>query len=223
LAAGFRGGYSRTHGKSVNDRQNAITDTINPVSIKEIAPDTFLVDMGRNLAGWVELHFPNLQKNQEIKLDYCDHLIHGERFNDRNQYDKYIASGISPEMFINKFNYHGFRYIRITGLKEKPLVESIKAYLIHTNFKPSATFECYDPDLNAIHDMLFYTLQCLSIGGDFVDCPQIERLGYGGDGNASTLTAQIMYNLAPIYNNWLQAWADVIREDVEMPHTAPNP
>jgi alpha-L-rhamnosidase len=203
--------------------QNAITDTIVPVSIKEIAPDTFLVDLGKNLTGWVEFHFPNLQKAQEIKLDYCDHLIDGERFNDRNQWDKYIASGNSPEKFINKFNYHGFRYIRITGMKEKPAAGSIKAYLIHTGFEPAATFECSDPDLNAIHDMLFYTLQCLSIGGVFVDCPQIERLGYGGDGNASTLTAQTMYNLAPVYNNWLQAWADVIREDGGMPHTAPNP
>lgn len=203
--------------------QNAITDTISPVSIKEIAPDTFLVDMGKNLTGWVEFHFPNLQKKQDIKLDYCDHLIDGKRFNDRNQYDVYIASGNPPEMFINKFNYHGFRYMRVTGLKEKPAAESIKAYLIHTDFKPAATFECSDPDLNAIHDMLFYTLQCLNIGGNFVDCPQIERLGYGGDGNASTLTGQIMFNLAPVYNNWLQTWADVIREDGGMPHTAPNP
>ncbi len=203
--------------------QNAITDTIIPISIKETATDTFLVDMGKNLTGWVEFNFPNLQKAQEIKLEYCDHLINGERFNDRNQYDVYIASGNSPEMFINKFNYHGFRYMRVTGLKNKPAAESIKAYLIHTDFEPAATFECSDPDLNAIHDMLFYTFQCLSIGGDFVDCPQIERLGYGGDGNASTLTAQIMFNLAPVYNNWLQTWADVIREDGGMPHTAPNP
>jgi alpha-L-rhamnosidase len=203
--------------------QNAITDTIRPISIKEMAPDTFLVDMGKNFTGWVEFNFPHLQKSQEIKLEYCDHLISGERFNDRNQYDVYIASGNSPEMFINKFNYHGFRYMRVTGLKNKPAAESIKAYLIHTDFEPAATFECSDPDLNAIHDMLFYTFQCLSIGGDFVDCPQIERLGYGGDGNASTLTAQIMFNLAPVYNNWLQTWADVIREDGGMPHTAPNP
>lgn len=32
-----------------------------------------------------------------------------------------------------------------------------------------------------------------------------------------------MFNLGPLYNNWLQAWADVIREDGGMPHTAPNP
>lgn len=211
------------HASPQMTEQNAIADTISPISIRETAPDTFLVDMGKNLTGWVEFHFPDLQKAQEIKLDYCDHLIDGERFNDRNQWDKYIASGNSPEIFINKFNYHGFRYIRITGLKEKPAAEAIKAYLIHTGFEPAAAFECADPDLNAIHNMLFYTLQCLSMGGDFVDCPQIERLGYGGDGNASTLTAQTMYHLAPVYNNWLQAWADVIREDGGMPHTAPNP
>ena len=32
-----------------------------------------------------------------------------------------------------------------------------------------------------------------------------------------------MFNLAPLYNNWLDAWQDVIREDGGMPHTAPNP
>lgn len=203
--------------------QNAVTETISPISIKEMAPDTFLIDMGKNLTGWIEVHFSNLQKSQEIKLDYCDHLINGEQFNDQNQWDMYIASGNSPETFINKFNYHGFRYVRITGLKEKPLAESVKAYLIQTDFEPAATFECSDPDLNRIHDMVNYTLRCLSLGGYLVDCPQLERLGYGGDGNASTVTAQTMFNMAPLYHNWLQAWADVIRENGSMPHTAPNP
>jgi alpha-L-rhamnosidase len=32
-----------------------------------------------------------------------------------------------------------------------------------------------------------------------------------------------MFDLDPLYNNWLQAWADCIREDGGMPHTAPNP
>jgi alpha-L-rhamnosidase len=32
-----------------------------------------------------------------------------------------------------------------------------------------------------------------------------------------------MYNAAPLYMNWLTAWADSQREDGDMPHTAPNP
>lgn len=202
---------------------NIIADTIRPASVIHLAADTFLVDMGTNLTGWLEYRFPKLQKQQEVRMEYCDHLVDGVRFNDRGQYDHYVASGESPERFINRFNYHGFRYVRITGLKEMPHPDSIRAYLVHTGFEQASGFVCSDPDMNQIHDMLMYTLRCLSIGGDFVDCPQIERLGYGGDGNASTLTAQTMFNVGPLYNNWLQAWADVIREDGGMPHTAPNP
>ncbi|MCE4564528.1 family 78 glycoside hydrolase catalytic domain [Maribellus sp. CM-23] len=202
---------------------NTIQNTIKPAAILQISKDTFLVDMGTNLTGWLELHFSELKPGQEITMGYCDHLTKEGKFNDRNQYDRYIASGTAPEVFINKFDYHGFRYVRVTGLEEMPSADSICAYPVRTDFEEASGFECSDPDLNSIHNMQHYTLQCLSIGGDLVDCPQLERLGYGGDGNASTVTAQTMYNLAPLYNNWLQAWADVIREDGGMPHTAPNP
>ncbi len=203
--------------------QNIIADTIHPIDIQKIGADTFLIDMGKNLTGWLNIDFPELKNGQEVKMEYCDHLVDGKKFNDRKQYDLYIASGDGRENFINKFNYHGFRYVRLTGLHEQPEANSIEAYLIHTGFEDASGFECSDPDMNAIHDMLQYTLKCLSIGGDFVDCPQIERLGYGGDGNAMTVTAQTMYNLGPLYNHWLQVWRDVIREDGSMPHTAPNP
>ena len=53
--------------------------------------------------------------------------------------------------------------------------------------------------------MIHYTIRCLTLNGYMVDCPHIERLGYGGDGNASTLTVQTMYNLSPLYSNWMQA------------------
>jgi alpha-L-rhamnosidase len=77
--------------------------------------------------------------------------------------------------------------------------------------------------MNAIYNMVHNTLKNLSLGGYIVDCPQIERLGYGGDGNASAMTAQTFFNLAPLYMNWMQAWNDCQREDGGMPHTAPNP
>ena len=203
--------------------QNRIIETLKPTEIKSFGKDTFLIDMGKNLTGWTEINFRKLQKSQEIVLEYSDHLDENGKFVNQEQMDRYIASGEGIETFKNKFNYHGYRYIRISNLKEAPTAESIKAYLIHTGYELASGFKCSDPELNQIHDMIFYTLRCLSIGGDLVDCPTIERLGYGGDGNASTETAQTMFNLNPLYVNWLQAWADCIREDGGMPHTAPNP
>src|SRR5690606_5164506 len=101
--------------------------------------------------------------------------------------------------------------------------ESVTAFLIQTDYLMSSGFKCSDNEMNQIHDMIYYTLRCLSLGGYLVDCPQLERLGYGGDGNASTPTAQIMFELAPLYNNWLQAGHDSLREDGGMTHTAPHP
>ncbi len=202
---------------------NRIQDTIKPIKIQRLAKDTFLVDMGKCLTGWVEIHFPPLQKGQLITIEYSDHIDQKGQFAYLKQIDRYIASGKGNEFFKNKFNYHGFRYIRISNLATAPVAESIKAYLIHTDYNLASSFACSDADLNQIHDMIFYTLRCLSIGGDLVDCPQIERLGYGGDGNASTQTAQTMFDMGPLYANWLQAWADCVQDDGGMPHTAPNP
>jgi alpha-L-rhamnosidase len=202
---------------------NRISETIVPVAIQKLSTDTFLVDMGKSLTGWTEIHFPELRKSQEIVLEYSDHLDKNGKFVNQKQMDRYLASGVGNEVFKNKFNYHGYRYIRISNLTEVPSAGSIRAYLIHTGYDQVSGFECSDPDLNRIHNMIRYTLQCLSLGGYLVDCPQIERLGYGGDGNASTETAQTMFDLGPLYSNWLQAWADVIREDGGLPHTAPNP
>ena len=202
---------------------NRITKEINPSAINKLNDSTFLVDMGTTLAGWFEITFPQLQDKQQVVLEYSDHLDENGEIVHQGQTDRYIASGSGTEFFRNKFNYHGFRYVKISNLYEAPNPASVKAYLIHTDFELNSGFECSDTDLNRIHDMVFYTLQCLGLGGYLVDCPQIERLGYGGDGNASTVTAQTMFNLAPLYSNWLDAWSDVIREDGSMPHTAPNP
>lgn len=202
---------------------NKIMETFSPESVTKLSDSVWLADMGKTLTGWFEINFPPINQGQVIKLEYCDHLDKEGNFVNQGQEDRFISSGRMNEVFCNKFNYHGFRYVKISNLAAEPQREKIKAHLIHTNFDMSSSFHCSDKDLNSIHDMIFYTLRCLSLGGYLVDCPQIERLGYGGDGNASTETAQTMFGLEPLYRNWLQAWADCIREDGGMPHTAPNP
>ncbi len=202
---------------------NKITGSFKPDSITSPGTNIWLIDMGKTLTGWFEIHFPKLEKGQIVMLEYSDHLDKDGNIADQGQIDRYIANGKGGEVFINKFNYHGYRYIKILNLRDKPAKTDITGFLIHTGYSRASAFECSDNDLNKIHDMISYTLECLSLGGYLVDCPQIERLGYGGDGNASTETAQTIYYVAPLYSNWLQAWADCIHDDGGMPHTAPNP
>lgn len=202
---------------------NIIVDTLKPTNVIEIADSVWVVDMGKAYTGWFEYKLPKLSPGQMVTMRYADHFHHGTTIREQMQFDTFVASGNEGDRFINKFNYHGLQYIEIKGLNTKPELKDITGYRIQTGFPQTSSFECSDSDMNAIHDMIQYTLCNLSLGGYLVDCPQLERLGYGGDGNASTETAQTMFNLAPLYANWMRAWADAIQEDGGMPHTAPEP
>lgn len=202
---------------------NRIQKTWHPKQVKALGDTAWIYDMGINFTGWTTISFPPLETDQQVRISYCDFLDEQGQFRDGLFEDIYVASGKGSESFCNKFNYHAYRFLKVTGLTKAPDLENVTASLIHTDYKGHSNFSCSDKDLNQIHDMIQYTLNCLMIGGDLVDCPHIERLGYGGDGNASTLTAQTMFDLAPTYQNWMQAWSDCMREDGSMPHTAPNP
>lgn len=202
---------------------NRIKGQRHPVSVIRDGDSSWIYDMGTNLTGWTRIAFTGLQPNQEVRISYCDFLDDNNKFRDGTYEDYYIASGKDGEEFINKFNYKAYRYLKLSNLAEAPDLSDVTGYLIHTDYSGDASFSCSDEDINAIYNMIHYTLKCLTLGGDMVDCPTIERLGYGGDGNASTVTVQALFDMAPTYANWLSAWADCMREEGSLPNTAPNP
>lgn len=214
---------------SINERRatpqmcesNKIQETLTVKSITALGNNTWLVDMGKVLTGWFELQIPRLPEGHEITAAYSDFMKADGSIEEQGESDLYIASGKAGDVFCNKFHHHAFRYIKISNLPYHPQPAQIKAYLVHGDYRPASTFVCSDADLNAIHDMVNYTLRCLTFSGYMVDCPHLERAGYGGDGNSSTQVFQTMYDAAPTYINWLQAWKDVMREDGGLPHVAP--
>ncbi|MDU1890395.1 MAG: family 78 glycoside hydrolase catalytic domain [Dysgonomonas sp.] len=199
-----------------------IQETLTAKSIKSEEEDTWLVDIGKVITGWFELKLPQLPAGHEVTVTFTDDIGKDPEFKEQGESDIYISNG-SSGIFCNKFNHHAFRYIRITNLPQKPDISDIKAYLIHGDYKAASTFKCSDAELNAIHDMVQYTVKCLTFSGYMVDCPHLERAGYGGDGNSSTQILQTMYDVSPTFLTWLQTWEDVMREEGSLPHVAPNP
>ena len=109
--------------------------------------------------------------------------------------------------------------MRITGADININARALQISAV--NPKEGATFECSDPRLNAIHDMVKYTLSCLTYSGYMVDCPHLERMGYGGDGNSSTMSLQTIYNVRNTYRNWMTSWRDAIDSTGDLPYVAP--
>jgi alpha-L-rhamnosidase len=202
---------------------NIIAETLKAKQITRLSDSSFLVDFGKNIIGWAEIRFPKLTTSQEITLEYAEHLDSKGDISKMNHIDRYIASGKKNEMFRNRFTYRGFRYIKISGLEQAPPLKSMTSLAIHAGYGKESSFKCSDADMNAIHDLVQHTLRCLSASGHILSDASFERLGYGGDGLASTATAQTMFNLAPMYANWLAAWADCSHPDDGLPHTAPAP
>lgn len=198
---------------------NRIIDTLAPVTIKQRENNSLILDFGRVVTGWFQADFMALAEGSEVTMEYFDDVE--STVQNPEPYSEaviYIANGSREEHFTNRFHYHAFRYVRITGAN----IKNARALQISAvNPKEGATFECSDSRLNAIHDLVKYTLSCLTYSGYMVDCPHLERMGYGGDGNSSTMSLQTMYNVRNTYRNWMTAWGDAIDSTGDIPYVAP--
>ena len=202
---------------------NRIVDTLSPISETLQSDGSILLDFGRVVTGWFQTDFAQLGEDQDVTMEYLDHIDAKPPFTET---DVYIARGSGKEFFTNRFHTHAFRYVRIRGLNSHDPLRDAKGYHVALQISAvdpmgGATFECSDPRLNAIHDMVKYTLSCLTFSGYMVDCPHIERMGYGGDGNSSTMTLQTIWDVRDTYRNWLTAWGDAMDSTGDLPYVAP--
>ena len=201
-----------------------VQETIQAVSIKPYGDNGgWLVDFGRVVNGMLDITLPCLTEGHKSTASFCDNLEKDGTVRPVS-WNFFTSSGAeNGDRFIDRFNHHVFRYVLLDSISEAPKLEDIKAMRMRTDYRKTSSFSSSDEELNKIHDMINYTMENLAFDGYMVDCANIERLGYGGDGNASTLSLQIMFDVSPLYINWLQAWNDVIKEDGGLPHTAPCP
>jgi alpha-L-rhamnosidase len=178
---------------------------IEPVGIEQVEGQGYRVDMGVNFAGVVELDVKG-RPGDVVELQFSEdpkklmtHKLHS-------------AYRIGPDgrgTFRNRFNYGSGRWILIKGLGYKPALEDIRGYLVRTDYRRAGRFECSNKLLNDIYNLVLWTFENLSLGGYVVDCPQRERMGYGGDAHPTTQTAMNNYDLGAFYTKWSQDWRDV--------------
>ncbi len=210
---------------------NTSFDTLIPKSMHKLNNKTILVDFGTNLTGMMQMSFHALNAGDTIRLFYSDkdarennfigHKMK-DGFSDMGQYDAFISAGNPKEAFRNVFNYHAFRYVLIDGLSYMPDRSDIEALPIETTVKETGTFSCSNDLYNRIHKMVRWTYRCLNLGGQTVDCPHRERLGYG-DGQTIMDLGLYNFDAVSLYAKWSRNWWDEQTEDGFVPFTAPCP
>jgi alpha-L-rhamnosidase len=188
-----------------NVEPNRLFDEIKAIGIEARPDGSYRVDMGVNFAGWTEVDLVG-NKGDQIEFTYSEREMADQTF---NLHSAYIIGPAGKGTFRNRFNYSSGRWITIRGLKYKPRLSDIRGWMVRTNFQSATNFQCSDTLQNWIYDKIKWTFQNLSIGGFVVDCPQRERLGYGGDAHATCETGMYNYKLGAFYTKWMQDWRDV--------------
>jgi alpha-L-rhamnosidase len=193
-----------------------IMRVIKPVSVKAIAGGKYILDMGQNMAGWLQLKAKG-RKGDTITLRFAESLqadgqLYTANLRDAQVTDKYILRGEGTETWHPSFVFHGFRYVEISGYTGTPSLASFEGHLVYDALANTGTFTSSDTVLNRIHQNAWWGIAS-NYKGMPIDCPQRnERQPWLGDRTIGALGESYLFGNAKLYAKWLN--------DIEQSQTA---
>lgn len=189
---------------------------VREVTPKAILPSDkgWIVDMGQNMTGWLQISF-NESEGTVIDMRFSEHLMPDRRTIDPAstgihvtgdvQKDIYICKGVQDEQWEPRFTYHGFRYVQIEGLSQKPKLDQLKAWLVRTDANRTGEFKCSDSLINTFYEVSMWTIED-NIQGILTDCPHRERCAWMGDAYVVAEAASFNFDLMRL---WRKMSADM--------------
>ncbi len=184
-----------------------IKDTIYPVAINELRKGVYLLDMGQNMAGWLQLKVKG-NAGQKITLRFAESLqedgeINTRPLRDAIMTDTYILNGKGVETWHPIFTYHGFKYVEISGYPGTPKLKDFVGHVVYDNMKTTGSFETSSDLLNQIHKNAFWTINA-TYKGIPIDCPQRnERMPWLGDRAVGCYGESYVMDNSKLYIKWL--------------------
>ena len=199
---------------------------ITPQSISEPKPGVYVVDFGQNFAGWARLKVAGTP-GQSIYLRFAEDIrsdgtIYTDNLRGINPADRYICKGGGLETWEPRFTYHGFRYVQMVGLGEKPSRETLTGIVAHSGGPITSTFDSSSPMLNRLYKNVCWS-QRSNYFETMTDCPQRdERLGWVGDAHFFLSSSAYNQNAASFFNKWFLDCLDTQGKNGNISNGAPG-
>ena len=165
----------------------------------------------------VSTAFPPLYRVTSAKGNYFNNIDSAMGITE--QKDVFISDG-TPQTFEARFTFHGFRYLRVSGV-ENPIDAQFVAVVLSTEKANAGTFECSNADLNRLYQNTRWS-QCANMMSIPTDCPQREKAGWTGDISLYAKTALLNEDVTPFLTQWLQSLRVDQRENGSIPFTVPD-
>lgn len=207
---------------------------IKPVDIIK-DEDGYIYDFGISNAGVCRLCVDGI-KGQEIVLRYTDMLKDGkfqlanvwfvrdfwERDKDIVHKDVYICKGEKNETYTQTFTYHGFRYVKVTGITEEQATKDLLTFVVlHSDLKSRGSFNCSNETVNKLQEMT--RRSDISNFHYFpTDCPQREKNGWTADAALSAEQLLLNYNPENSFKEWMNNIRKALSPEGVMPGIIPT-
>jgi alpha-L-rhamnosidase len=183
-------------------------EEITPVKILRTPKGELVADMGQNMVGRVRLTVKG-DAGATVNITHAEVLdkqgnFYTENLRAAKQLFQYTLKGVGEEVYEPHFTFMGFRYIRIEGFPGELKPENVKAIVIHSEMKPTSSFETSSPLINQLQHNIVWGQK-----GNFLDvptdCPQRdERLGWTGDAQAFVRTAAFNMDIQAFFTKWMK-------------------
>ncbi|MGN0002587.1 MAG: family 78 glycoside hydrolase catalytic domain [Sphingobacterium composti] len=199
-----------------------------PKSIREQESKKFIVDFGQNFAGNIKIKVKG-NKGDTLTFRYgemChpDGRLMTENMRMARSTDYYILRGDpNGEIWTPKFTFHGFQYVEVTGLQEKPDKDFIQGLVLSSDLQEVGHIETDSDMLNQLYSNIIWTQRANYLDIP-TDCPQRdERLGWTGDAQIYMRSALYNADIAPFHKKWIQDLHDSQWPNGAYPVYAPMP
>ncbi len=202
-----------------------VTDIIKPRSIKKLNDNAYVMDMGQNMAGWLQMKVKG-NKGQTVKLRFAettkaDGELYVANLRDAKSTDTYVLKGEGQEVWHPTFVYHGFRYVEIIGYPGIPTVNDFEGQVVNDDLENTGHIETSNELINKIYRNAYWGIRA-NYKGMPLDCPQRnERMPWLADHATGSYSESFVFDNAKLYSKWTDDIEDSQKSEGQLPDVAP--
>ncbi len=203
-----------------------IQDEVKPIAVMDRPDGKYVIDMGQNMVGWLAVNLKG-KKDQPVKMVFSEMLNEDGSLRLANMRSALVTDIYTPAKdgafsWEPSFVYHGFRYVEISGLAEKPTVADFTGKVVYDYMETTGHVNTSNALVNQIHSNAFWGIRS-NYRGMPTDCPQRdERLGWLGDRTTGAYGEAYIFNNANLYNKWMQDIEDSMSPQGSISDVSPN-
>ncbi len=219
------------------------SEEVSAKHIYSLSATDHIVDFGTMVSGFIDVEF-TAQEGDEVEFLYSEQLAANDTLDTDSTLAGFVGKEVEPNVivpggagapergdqrdrcicragkmhFINRYTYHSFRYVQVTGIALEQL-QHIKAVYANTLLSSTGYFSCSDDNIHRLYHAAEIT-KLNNIHSVIEDCAR-ERLAYGGDMVALAHSQAMMFNSAQLYEKTIKDFVAEQRVNGGFPETAP--